>query len=788
MKPRVGILTSFTGASESYSLVNVVRVQIEMLVNSGYRPILFVSESFPYDEPGVWSGTKVEIRRVGFHHDDVETITTKLRNNTADIDVMLCHDIVFLRQNEKWGTAVRTLAKETPISWIHWQHSRGDGKEEPCENSWYAYPNNGDLEHVASLNGTTLDRVVYVPHPLDFVYLEWPDLAIQIAEDTGHPFADVAITLPTRLDRQKQIEKVVRIAAGCKKAGKSVSVIFADAFATGDRFLQYKKDVIEIAKEQNVFGEVIFLGEKYEECKYATPREVVKALFEMSNLFIQPSNAETSSLVVMEAALAGNLVIVNSDFPPIHHLYKKALTLPFGSVLQSQPTKYYRHIKTADGLTEKVEDQQLYWDDEARNMIVPVLGSQLIQSVKRQQFADRWPRRVFTDHLEPLILKAYASKAISTDIATPKRYDEEVTAIITTLDNLPMLERQVDILLDECGHVIVVNNGSKDGTREWLEHNNAPRLSYINRENLGAGPGRNAGLAMWNNSTPYTLMVDGGILPPVNAVRMLKDYLVRHPDVKVVSPEVASCFTTDESEATLIAPELPEDMPAFWQRCLSSTAFCLCTADAWVVRFSEDGPFGEPGWGVDDNDMAYRWDSHDPPIVHHDFTYEASKWMLYRRAGGSFKRIYEETGVVANQYGSVYEKRNLKVLHDWRGLHSMIYGKSGVPSVSYVIEGVKMPEFAKVIKHLHDSDPHCEIIVRDDSDPEVKWWLDTFALRWNHGDTTVDPDGKILRRGVDYPEELWSGDVVRDRDPLTNPVIITPEYVHEYIELILQTA
>jgi len=42
-----------------------------------------------------------------------------------------------------------------------------------------------------------------------------------------------------------------------------------------------------------------------------------------------------------------------------------------------------------------------------------------------------------------------------------------------------------------------------------------PGVSYINRENLGAGPGRNAGLDLWAGSTPYTLMVDGGILPPI---------------------------------------------------------------------------------------------------------------------------------------------------------------------------------------------------------------------------------------------------------------------------------
>lgn len=762
-KTRVGILTTFTGSSEAYSLVNVVKVQLKMLMDAGYRPVLFAAPTFTGE--GVFSPTRIEIRKPAEPADLPWLI--------GDITLMFCHDIVFLHQHKEWAAGICEAAKAHPrIAWLHWQHSRGDGKAyDHPERSWFAYPNRGDLQHCADINGTELERVFYIPHPLDFDYLGWPELAIRIADDHDYPYADVAGILPARLDRQKQVEKAVRIFAGLKRAGKSVSFLIADAYATGERFIQYKREVEQIARDEGLTErEFCFLGEKYDECTYATPRPVVKALFEMGNLFIQPSNAETSSLVVMEAALAGNLLVINADFQPIHHLYSKAITLPFGSVTQGTPTKYYRHIRTADGAENKVEDAQIFWDDEARKTIIPALDSQLVLKVKRQQIAERWPGRVFSTYIEPVIEALAEPVSVSTSTSDP-----EVTAIITTLDNLPMLKRQLDVLTAECGHVIVVNNGSIDGTKEWLEANEYPGVSYINRENLGAGPGRNAGLEMWSYfgepSTPYTLMVDGGILPPVGAVAMLKDYLLRHPEAQVISPEVASCFTTDENEATLIAPQLPADLPTFWQRCLSSTAFCLCRADAWVVKFSEDGPYGEPGWGVDDNDMAYRWSFHEPPIVHHEFTYEVSGWMLYRRQSGSFKRIFDETGIGANQYGSVYEKRYVKLQQDWNGHNGRL------PSASYVIRDVPMPDFARLVKRLHDEDPQCEIVVESDYDPEVTRWLDTFALRQVHGDTTIDPDGNILRRGVDYPEELWSGNVVRNRAPLMDALVITDERI-----------
>ena len=78
---------------------------------------------------------------------------------------------------------------------------------------------------------------------------------------------------PTRLDRQKQVEKAIRVFAGIKKAGKSVCLLVADAYATGERFKEYKKDCISVAHELGLSDkEFAFLGEVYDECTYSTPR------------------------------------------------------------------------------------------------------------------------------------------------------------------------------------------------------------------------------------------------------------------------------------------------------------------------------------------------------------------------------------------------------------------------------------------------------------------------------------------------------------------------------------
>lgn len=81
--------------------------------------------------------------------------------------------------------------------------------------------------------------------------------------------------------------------------------------------------------------------------------------------------------------------------------------------------------------------------------------------------------------------------------------DPDVTAIVCSLDNLEMLRRQIPILLGEVGRVIVVNNGSHDGTAAWLAEEAPANVEAITTENRGAGPGRNRGLDAWEEATPY---------------------------------------------------------------------------------------------------------------------------------------------------------------------------------------------------------------------------------------------------------------------------------------------
>lgn len=329
-----------------------------------------------------------------------------------------------------------------------------------------------------------------------------------------------------------------------------------------------------------------------------------------------------------------------------------------------------------------------------------------------------------------------------------------VTAIICTLDNLDMLKRQIAILRSEVDYTIVVNNGSQDGTREWLE--SVDGLTVINQENIGAGPGRNAGLDVWDSSTEYVLMLDGGVLPPYGGVAAMRAYLESHGKVDVISPEVATCFT---SNSDLAHRRMGTIGNAFPQRCLSGTAYALCRSRAWDgLRFSEEGPFGQAGWGADDNEMQYRW--NDAGVVHHDFT----GVMIYRsNKSDSSLRIFRETGIWRNQYGSVFEERCVQMSQRYPHFFDPPWHKSRIDVSCVVLGWNEYPMFTEAIKVLHadlHGIPHEIIFVDNGSTDETAWWLDTFALRWQWGNKAIDAKtGQILDKSeYDGP---WTGNTIR---------------------------
>lgn len=336
-----------------------------------------------------------------------------------------------------------------------------------------------------------------------------------------------------------------------------------------------------------------------------------------------------------------------------------------------------------------------------------------------------------------------------------------VKAVVCALDNLENLRESLGVLRNEpLDEIVVVNNGSQDGTREWLE--GQANVTVVNHRNLGAGPGRNAGLDA-AGKCDYFLMLDGGIRPLRGGTQQMLAYLERTPGADVVGVEIPD-FETDYEKAWRRWPGRIEK--TYRNTRLSHTAYCLARYRAFDgLRFCEDGPFGEPGWGVDDDEMAYQW--NDAGVIVHVVT----GVRPYRRASGSWRRLFQETEIWPNQYGSVYEKRLVWLQQKWPQYQPGV--QWGEPWLTVVIRAGGVNDTARMIRRAHDVlrrrrfdspwdaywNPYSVVAWGN----EAKWleWAEPRRLRQHHGDTIILDEygtGREIVRQSKRNKETWAGD------------------------------
>ncbi|MHC4230097.1 MAG: glycosyltransferase, partial [Planctomycetota bacterium] len=164
---------------------------------------------------------------------------------------------------------------------------------------------------------------------------------------------EIAAVYPVRLDRGKQVEKVIRLLAGVQKAGYETRLLVIDWQSQGSDKLAYADELSNLAKSYNVT--LHFTSRLDDGCDQGVPPHVVLELMDLSNVYIHPSAVETYSLVVHEAMTRGKLVVLNHDFPAMRELYgDAAIYMDFGS---DRVDRQYH------------PNEQAFWNDEALRLI-----------------------------------------------------------------------------------------------------------------------------------------------------------------------------------------------------------------------------------------------------------------------------------------------------------------------------------------------------------------------------------------------------------------------------------
>jgi len=405
----IGILTTFYDLNPAYSLCSVVRDQLIAGVKHGHKMVLFVLPSFK-DTDMVPDG--VEIRKIvpqyilepykelNFPSDwekQRDECAKLFVQNMQDIDVLFAHDIFFIDTYLPYNLAMREALPKLRCKVLAWTHSAPSSRpllENNPHASRYTIPedrfnlvylNNDKANDLAEMYGTWLDRVHVVNNPRDpRSFWNLHPLVKRILGENDVLSADIISVYPLSTPRMvsgKGLDKAIRIHAKLKELGYTTRFIVANAHANAEREKQSIATLLTQAKQWGLDEkEVIFtslLGQEYEQ---GIPYTAVSDLFRLSNIFIFPTISENCSLIMLEAMMSGNLMVMNKKVRSfLEFCGGQALYMEFDS---------------------RTEDS--YYLDLAKIIAAQFLKMKPLQ-VKRMAFQKYNYDAIWNDQIEPLL-------------------------------------------------------------------------------------------------------------------------------------------------------------------------------------------------------------------------------------------------------------------------------------------------------------------------------------------------------------------------------------------------
>jgi len=438
MVSKVAVLTTFMDLPSGYGLVPVVLNQLRMLVEHGYKPGFFVVEGFEkhpdmkkvpegvevkpcvpfmhlYDyQPGTKKQT-YNVSAKGVYgkpsktnfDKQVKLIEEKLEPELSKYNVVITHDIVFQTWFVVHNQAIRNIAKRHPnIRWIHWLHSGPQPRPNKLEyphtlrfsgmpNSVWVSPNESMIPKFAEMYNIPRKKVKAVYHTFDvYKFFDMHPWSIKLIEKHNLLNCDVLCVWATRIDHPegKGLRKAIWVIAQLNKL-VDAKLLFLNSWSNRP---ESKQTIANLRKEADMWGlpqeNLIFSSEMGKEWELGVPHKVVRDMLWIANLFILPSQSETFSLAMVEAAACKNLLVLNEDLTVMHELAEdNAIYSYFGS--EWGGVKITRHYEP---------NAQAFFMDEARRILEELKKHKSLMQHRKvlRVFNNDW---VWKNQLEPLI-------------------------------------------------------------------------------------------------------------------------------------------------------------------------------------------------------------------------------------------------------------------------------------------------------------------------------------------------------------------------------------------------
>lgn len=450
MSKHVAILTTFRADDPAYSLCNVTNDQLKMLVGGGYKPVVLVTKGFQagrmFNHPDVELRYLPDQRRSNAidqnlikdqaFQKDVDALSEAFINTLRDIDVVITHDVIYQPDALKHRLALAHAHHHAlpQLRFMHWIHSatspyrmsalRGDmpqayrdAAKDVFPNSFYIFMNEWSRPRIGREFGIAETFVRIIPHPTDyFNFAKYDKDTIKLIHDKKLHEVDYVAVYPVRLDRGKQVQCVIKTMASLKKHDATVRMVVVDFHSNskdpGDPKFQYRQYLKEIATDWGLNqDELTFTSEYLSDWDLEVPSSVVADLFDISNVFIMASASESFSLVTQEAAMKGNLLVLNRHFPPFREMFgQAAIHWPFPSAVnildhvEGETTVNYGAKDESGNYVNPQQAEKNEREDYmklAKNILASSINKQNI--TRRTLLANRTLETVFRRNFEPQI-------------------------------------------------------------------------------------------------------------------------------------------------------------------------------------------------------------------------------------------------------------------------------------------------------------------------------------------------------------------------------------------------
>ncbi len=388
---RVVLLTTLSSFSPSYSVATCILDQARMLAaEEKWLVQIWIHEKANLSELPADLPPNVEVRQiipqVPWKDDAIlEEYTVRLagavRENLIKLGnaTVITHDVMFVSSYTTFAAAVHRIGDTPGFGWLHVCHSavgsrprysslddNGPGIEArtsiPKEHRLLCL-NRAEAPHLAAYYEVPPERVLVCSNARDITaFGNFDKRAAQLIDDHALGFADVVQVYPVSATRMKDkgVGTVIDIMGWLhRNNGLSCKLVLVTAHANGAA----EKAALAAYRSQAI-GEglppdflVVTSDDFPDTASNGLPQAAVRDLFSVSNLFIFPTVSEASSLVLVEAALSGCLLVTNKSLHTVtgSALADHALEFPFGS------------LRTPEAPTESVSVANAIADNLGKN-------------------------------------------------------------------------------------------------------------------------------------------------------------------------------------------------------------------------------------------------------------------------------------------------------------------------------------------------------------------------------------------------------------------------------------